>query len=150
MMRHHIEVHPEVPREQIEWSFEGIRFHRTAFERQVEEACLIKWSRGDHEIQNCNQKMEYNRCIVPELGDPDAPTPKEVRRSEETTEKILEWRRKRKSLPNEKLTIKRKSFMGSATNTSAKRKHQEMDVVVTRPNKRIRREEEIHQEEEET
>ena len=57
MMRHHMDIHPETPREEIRWTFEDIRYHRTAFERQVEEACLIKWSRGDSGINNCNQKL---------------------------------------------------------------------------------------------
>ena len=108
MLRHHFETHKEVPREDVHFSFEAIKYHRTAFERQVEEACLIKWSRGDPGINNCNLKLEYNRSIVPELGDMGA-TPEDIKKSETITKEILAWREARKSRPPENITIKRKN-----------------------------------------
>lgn len=81
---------------------EVIKYHRTAFERQVQEACLIKWSMADPGIRNLNRKFEYNRSIIPELGKSEEPTKKEREQDEAITEKILKWKAERAKEAKEK------------------------------------------------
>ena len=74
---------------------EVIKYHRTAFEHQVQEACLIKWSMADSGTRNLNRKLEYNRSIIPELGKSKEPTKEEREHDEEITNNILKWKAER-------------------------------------------------------
>ena len=97
----------------------------------MEEACLIKWLSGDPNVRNCNLKLEYNRSIVPELGDPEAPTQEEIRKDEEITRKILEWRQKQKE---ERPTTERKKNMID----NNKRKERDQQPSIEKGQARIR------------
>ena len=92
MLRHYVLTHQDIERSQVEFTFEAIKFHRTAFKRQVQESCLIKWSKQDPEKNNLNNKCEYNRSIIPELGAATNPTTTEMEEERKTIEKVKEWK----------------------------------------------------------
>ena len=111
MMRHYIQHHEDVPKDQVEYSFEVLQYHRSAFERQVQEACAIKWSREDPGVLNLNRKLEYNRSIIPEIGTQQDPTKEETEEDDRVTKKILEWKIKRgKEKAAEKERIRREKL----------------------------------------
>ena len=49
-LRHYVRHHQDVPKEDARFTYEVLKFHRSAFDRQVHEALQIKWSKSDPAI----------------------------------------------------------------------------------------------------
>ena len=64
LLRHCIEIHPEVEPEQVEFKMKQISSHKSAFERQLKEAVLIEINAGPLLM---NSKIEYSRCMIPKI-----------------------------------------------------------------------------------
>jgi hypothetical protein len=65
MLKHAIDQHEREDPEKIEFRMKVLKYHRTAFERQVSESVEIR-NNTKHNI--LNSKGEYNRCALPRLG----------------------------------------------------------------------------------
>ena len=63
--------------------------------------------RGDPSITNLNRKIEYNRCILPELQDPDEMTEEEKKREDEITKIIEEWKVEKDKKKAEELKLRK-------------------------------------------
>ena len=50
----------------VTFKMKVIKFHKSAFERQIHESVIIQSRRADHNIKN--SEAEYNRCAVPRLS----------------------------------------------------------------------------------
>ena len=50
---------------EVEFGMKVVKFHRSSFERQVQESVLIQ-SKRNHWL--LNSKSEFNRCAIPRLG----------------------------------------------------------------------------------
>ena len=66
-MRHHIRAHQEKQLGDIKFTFSVRGHYSSAFRRQVGEAVAIKLSIGDIGKLNLNSKIEYNRCLIPDI-----------------------------------------------------------------------------------
>ena len=73
MLRHMVDVHRGENFEQVKWGMFIVKFLRSAFERQIEEAVRIEKVADSGNI--LNSKSEYNNCTLPRLvtriGDPE-------------------------------------------------------------------------------
>ena len=98
-------------KEEVQSFFEVISFHRTA--------CLIKCSRGNGETVNLNSKLGYNRSLIPDLGNDDSTTPKEIEENDNVIEEILNWNEDRKK---EKAEEKKKKVVGKGNENGSCRK----------------------------
>ena len=65
MLRHIVYSHEGEAIEEIEFGMKILKYARSAFERQVEEAVLIQQERVSHNL--LNSKSEYNSCALPRL-----------------------------------------------------------------------------------
>ena len=95
MLRHLVEVHPGEEFEDVKWGMFVLKYLRTAFDRQIEEAVTIH--QGSDENQLLNSKSEYNQSALPRLvtrlGDREAEIKefeKELRKEKEDEERIEE------------------------------------------------------------
>ena len=68
----------------------------SAFRRQVSEAVAIKMGIGDKEFSLINEKMEYNRCLIPDLLQLE--TPEESEKLQRLDEESIKLRRNTKLL----------------------------------------------------
>ena len=59
MLKHIIDKHEGKQPNEIKFKMKAVKFHKSAFERQIHEAVLIQESRGHHIL---NSLSEYNRC----------------------------------------------------------------------------------------
>ena len=64
LLRHAVEIHPNVPPETLKFRMKILSSHRTAFERQICEAVLIDLNSGPNLL---NSKLEYTRCCLPKF-----------------------------------------------------------------------------------
>ena len=64
MLKHVAECHIDVHPTEIEFRTAIMSHHKTAFERQVKEAVLIRRNLG---LRLMNSKQEYNRCYSPKI-----------------------------------------------------------------------------------
>ena len=101
ILRHNLEHHPKDDPQDAQMTWEVLKFHRSSFTRQLDEAVLIadlkqsaKKSKG--KIVALNRKEEYNRCLVPGLGD-EKLTEDEEKAEEELTLKIEKLSKVRKA-----------------------------------------------------
>ena len=73
MLRHMVDMHKGENFEQVKWGMFIVKFLRSAFERQIEEAVRIEKVADSGNI--LNSKSEYNNCTLPRLvtkiGDPE-------------------------------------------------------------------------------
>ena len=99
MLRHHMEDHPDVKLGEVRFQFSVIKFHQTCFRRQIHEAVEIKLSTSSHK-KTLNNKLEFNRSILPSLGDRD-PTQEEKDRDREIIRRIKEMKEKWIEIENE-------------------------------------------------
>ena len=65
MLKHAVDRHEGADPEKLEFRMKVLRYHRSAFERQVSESQEIKRNSKHHIL---NSKGEYNRCALPRLG----------------------------------------------------------------------------------
>ena len=87
ILKHHINKHGDVKLGEVKMRFETHRKHQTCFRRQIGEAVAIKLSRADPKRININNKFEYTRCILPDIGALD-PEPIEKARNDAEEKKI--------------------------------------------------------------
>ena len=66
MLKHIILFHEDKEEQEVEFNMRVMKFHRSAFERQIHESVLIQSYRRENNIMN--SRTEYNRCSVPRLG----------------------------------------------------------------------------------
>ena len=92
MWKHKLVSHPE---EEVTFTMKVIKKHKSAFERQVQEAILIELNQVDGNI--LNSKSGYNRCLIPRMtimmGDrvvEDKPDSKEAAEDEEWPHRAVE------------------------------------------------------------
>ena len=69
ILRHQLETHPEVLMTEMSFKFSILRHYTSAFRRQLGESVRIKISRDDPKASCLNNKLEYNRCVIPEIMD---------------------------------------------------------------------------------
>ena len=65
MLKHAVDMHGDVEPEKVEFRMKVLKYHKSAFERQVSESIKIR-NNSRHNI--LNSKGEYNRCALPRLG----------------------------------------------------------------------------------
>ena len=65
MLKHAIECHENDDPESIEFHMKILSFHKSSFERQIQEAVQIQHNRKCNLL---NSKSEYNRSSIPRMG----------------------------------------------------------------------------------
>ena len=65
MLKHCVDMHEGVEPEEVEFRMKILKYHKSAFERQVNESIKIKANSRHHIL---NSKGEFNRCALPRLG----------------------------------------------------------------------------------
>jgi hypothetical protein len=85
MLKHMVDQHEGDDFDKVEFRMKAVKFHKTAFERQVYESVKIQNIREHHDI--LNSKAEFNRCAIPRLGlkmgDSETRERKKMKRQEE-------------------------------------------------------------------
>ena len=66
MLKHIVEIHEDEDPASIEFRMKAVKFHQSAFERQIFESVKIQLMRNNHTL--LNSKSEFNRCALPRLG----------------------------------------------------------------------------------
>ena len=66
MLKHIVEHHEGLDPTEVEFRMKAVKFHQSAFERQIFESVKIQTIRDKHNL--LNSKSEYNRCALPRLG----------------------------------------------------------------------------------
>ena len=80
MLKHMIDRHKGEDFKEVKWGMFVIKFLRSAFERQIEEAVKIEKISKEGEI--LNSKSEYNNCNIPRLVTRVGNTEKEIKEYE--------------------------------------------------------------------
>ena len=93
MMKHYITEHPELAREEVEFSFKIVKQSRSAFDRKIGESIVIKETIREGKEEVLNSKLKYNHCILLDIRD-DMDEEKEFAVEEETKEKIRNWQKR--------------------------------------------------------
>ena len=65
MLKHVLDKHEGRQPGEVKFLMRAIKFHKSSFERQIQEAVLIQANRTHHLL---NSKSEFNRCALPRLG----------------------------------------------------------------------------------
>ena len=104
MIKHAVMVHPNSHPHEIEFRIEIIGQHKSAFERQLTEAVLIRRRQGERLM---NSKQEYNRCYIPKItvkiNEKEERNPdEEMERKVKETIKMMKSKWKREKDSNEK------------------------------------------------
>ena len=68
ILRHYIPSHIDLTKEEVLFSLEVIKFCSGAFECHIQESIEIKRSMNEVGTLNLNNKWEYSRCVLPDLG----------------------------------------------------------------------------------
>jgi hypothetical protein len=66
MLKHAIQHHDGRDPQEVRFHMRVLQYHKSAFERQIDEAVKIQTSRKTSKIMN--SKSEYNRSSIPRLG----------------------------------------------------------------------------------
>ena len=89
MLRHCVEIHPNILPETVEFRMRILSSHKTAFERQLREAVMIDYFAGPYLLYS---RIEYNRCAIPKielrLGNKELKEDPSVTKEKGTVEKI--------------------------------------------------------------
>ena len=67
MIKHYVEKHRDLKKEEMRFSVRVLRTFRSAFERQIGESVFINYNLRNGTTM-LNSKNEYNCCIIPRLG----------------------------------------------------------------------------------
>ena len=65
MLKHALEHHREEDPNEVKFHMKVLSYHKSSFERQINEAVKIQYNRENHIL---NSKAEYNRSSIPRLG----------------------------------------------------------------------------------
>ena len=65
MLKHAVACHQGEDPQKVEFHMRVLAYHKSAFERQIDEAVKIQTNRHHHIL---NSKSEYNRSSIPRLG----------------------------------------------------------------------------------
>ena len=104
ILKHLVDMHEGEEDGSIDIRMKVLRFHRSAFERQIHESVKIQMSRNHNLL---NSKSEYNRCALPRIslkvGEKDLKERKEeieeeLRKEEEIEEKIKNYKKQQKKI----------------------------------------------------
>ena len=94
MLKHCLTSHEHEDFTEVKFRMKAVKFHRTAFERQIHESVRIQHERERHEL--LNSKSEYNRCALPrlglQLGEKEFKERREQERQEDEKEQEIEKR----------------------------------------------------------
>ena len=94
LLKHCLTFHEHEDFQEVKFRMKAVRFHRTAFERQIHESVRIQQERERHELMN--SKSEYNRCALPrlglQLGEKEFKERREQERQDEEREQEMEQR----------------------------------------------------------
>ena len=105
MLKHILDKHEGKQPGEIKFHMKAIRFHKSAYERQVHESVMIKENSKGHYI--LNSRAEYNRCALPRLGtklgeketkEKRLEVEAEEKKEQELEEKIKNMRKERQRL----------------------------------------------------
>ena len=66
MLKHNLQYHEGESLESMDFNMRVIRYNKTAFARQIQEAVEIQTNRLSHFI--LNSRSEFNRCAIPLLS----------------------------------------------------------------------------------
>ena len=66
ILKHMLDCHEGVSLDQMHFQMRVVKFHRSAFSRQIHESVVIQINRTKHHL--LNSKAEFNRCALPRLG----------------------------------------------------------------------------------
>ena len=66
ILKHIVEVHEGVDPARIEFRMKAVKYHQSAFERQIYESVKIQSIRKSNIL--LNSKSEYNRCALPRIS----------------------------------------------------------------------------------
>ena len=99
MLKHILDKHDGKPPGYIKFLRKAVKFRKSAFERQIQEAVLIQANRDHHLL---NSKSEYNRCALPRLG-----TKLGERETKEKRAEVEEEERKEQELEVKIRTLRR-------------------------------------------
>ena len=80
MLRHMVDKHRGEDFKEVKWGMFVVKYLRSAFERQIEEAVSIEQISNDREI--LNSKSEYNNCSIPRLVTRIGDSEKEIKEYE--------------------------------------------------------------------
>ena len=67
MIKHYIECHRDIKKEEMRFNVKVLKTFRSAFERQIGESVYINFNLKNGS-KLLNSKNEYNRCIIPRIG----------------------------------------------------------------------------------
>ena len=147
MLKHVLLHHREKDIREVKFKMRSLKFHKSAFERQIHEAVAIQSHREDILM---NSKSEYNRCSVPRLsvkygkriytGDSEIEELAEEQQLEEEIKKMRKTRKLQCSSDGprrkrRKLNIEAQNLGEASKNENKKRKREvtKDDVLVTSP-----------------
>ena len=92
MLKHLLEYHHQEDFDTIKFGMKVVRYHRTAYVRQIHESVAIQNERQKHII--LNSKSEFNRCALPrltlQLGENDYRKEREREKEEREREEEVE------------------------------------------------------------
>jgi hypothetical protein len=149
MLKHIMDKHEGKQPGEVKFLMKAVKFHQSAFERQIQEAVLIQANRAHHLL---NSKSDFNRCALPrlgtKLGERETKEKREELEEEERKEKDLEERirnlrknrqrlRRTKRQPNQPRTKKQR------INNEADKVVEEMVQDLRRGNKRREKQQDI-------
>ena len=66
ILKHIVEKHVGENPDSVEFRMRAVKYHQSAFERQIFESVKIQSVRTQHIL--LNSKSEYNRCALPRMG----------------------------------------------------------------------------------
>ena len=92
ILRHQVKCHPEVQLGRMNFTFSVKSHFPSAFRRQVAEAVSIQLSINDRETINLNSKLEYNRCLIPDIMAEESQ--EETKREHKLDEDLLKLKQK--------------------------------------------------------
>ena len=91
MLRHHMGDHKQTLLGGVSFTFSIKGHFTTAFRRQIAEAVAIKQSVADDKVKNLNSKLEYNRCLIPDVCALESP--EEAKKEQELNEELIKMKR---------------------------------------------------------
>ena len=142
MLKHMLEKHSEAEVGTVKFMMKVVKFHQSAFERQIHESVLIQNNRHHHIM---NSKSEYNRCALPRIGLKlgDQAFKKKKKEKDEKKEEMLE--NKIKEMKKKRNAERKTEAMGP---TEKKKKMEDLNDVLKEVKRKEKRKGQIIRESE--
>ena len=129
LLRHAIEVHPEMDPDTIKFKMKALTFHKSAFERQIREAVMISEFAGPKLL---NSKLEYNRSLLPKMSlklGPDKSTSEDPDITKEKS--VIEKIKLKYKSENKRQVGEIENIVENEINTGGMNKKMKMDNITT-------------------